>query len=313
MLIEVSSLRQFEDVCAGFSEQGKAYFRGQTVDYPQVLPSLFRPGAPYQPAFEDLICRLYIECYEIDDWRDIRRRQVETFQASFDPPHLGIMNEWGIGTPFDLDWMDEIANLGGPSVGNYRSDDYTRVLSASFEENWGKHSDALLQHYGIPSRALDITDDPFIALWFAANIFKRNLDETATYVPAKHGNGVVYVFANTEIDLISLQAFALARDFEFSEGIKIPYYGLRGIRQKGLLMFGATERSPDLRKHVSAVIRIVGDDWTQGALVSRGCNYPSLIPPPSIDPFYQALLNHRDNADSEYASVAKHIIRYVYE
>jgi hypothetical protein len=55
--VDVSSIAEYESVCMRFGVRA-AYFRGQVNDYPQVLPSLFRPGAISDESFEDLIGNL---------------------------------------------------------------------------------------------------------------------------------------------------------------------------------------------------------------------------------------------------------------
>jgi hypothetical protein len=51
---------------------------------------------------------------------------------------------------------------------------------------------ALLQHYGVPTPALDVTYDPLIALWFATYRF-ISIKERAGYYAKSDDTGVVYI------------------------------------------------------------------------------------------------------------------------
>lgn len=158
---------------------------------------------------------------------------------------------------------------------------------------------------------MDVTDDPFIALWFATNAFKRNPDGTAIFTPTETGERVVYVFKEPKSDLLDLQVIASAKQFGFEGEQDVPYYGLRGVVQKGLLLLGATRHNPDLREQVSAVIHLVAGGWSHDILKAQKYTYPEMIPPRDVDPFYAALLKERANRNSKFQRVVQHIIEYV--
>lgn len=111
--------------------------------------------------------------------------------------------------------------------------------------------------------------------------------------------------------IINLQRIASATEIGFEDVPEIPYFGLRGIAQKGLLLLGATAKTPDLREHVSAVIHLAPGKWSEEALTSQGYEYKKLIPPPDIDRFYAALLQEQSATKSEYVKVVRQIIQYV--
>ena len=202
----------------------------------------------------------------------------------------------------------------GQSFFNYEPDDALLTLRASFEQHWTHHSDALLQHYGVPSRALDITDDPLSALWFASNSFELRADHTACFTPSVAAAGVVYVIQNpATADVVNLQLTTLDDDVGYPELDKlvgpIPYYGLRGVAQKGLLLFGATTAAPDLRPAVAATIHLTPGNWSD-EVAALGFTYPRMIPPPKEDRFYACLLAERANATSPFTPVVRHVIPY---
>jgi hypothetical protein len=306
--IEVFSVEQYEGVCAEIARAGRTYFRGQVTDFPKVLPSVFRPGVVSDTAFEKLISGLYISCYGIGDWHEMHQKQIDDFIARFPDPVNMIPNLLPGRADYELPFPTE--QPFGLSWFNYDPEQFVEEVRESFVRDWSRHSDALLQHYGVPSRALDITDDPLVALWFATNVFHRNPDQTASFLPMDDGKRVVYVFREPVTEVLNLQAVASAADYGFEGREAIPYFGLRGIAQKGLLLFGATQQNPDLRSHVSAVIRLTPGAWSQETLGSRGYTYRRMIPPSTVDRFYAALLKERTATKSEFETVVRHIIEY---
>ena len=240
----------------------------------------------------------------------MREEQQQEFADSFQPigpivdlfPYGSKLAEWPpfpTERPFKWSWF------------NNDIDEFKEQLKESFKRNTSDHCDALLQHYGVPSRGLDVTYDPLVALWFATNAFVRNPDDTAQFEPIDSTSRVVYVFENPSMTTLNLQQIASAAETGFEGVPDVPYFGLRGIAQKGLLLLGATYKKPDLRDHVSAVIHLKPGNWGESTLKSRGYEYKKLIPGLDIDKFYAALLREQKTTKSEYEKVVQHIIRYV--
>ena len=123
---------------------------------------------------------------------------------------------------------------------------------------------------------------------------------------------MVYVFQRYDnSQVIDLQVSTRFDEIGFRGVDDVPYFGLRGIAQKGLLLQGATALEPDLRRHVTAQIHLAPGPWIQDALPGLGYDYTRMIPPPSVDRFYRTLLQERATATSEFQTVARQIIEYV--
>jgi len=96
---------------------------------------------------------------------------------------------------------------------------------------------ARLQHYGVPTPALDVTFDPYIAAWFAAHHFTRSGDD-AFYLP-HDDDGVVFVLKPPDSHVGDLRRAKI-----------VPLGGLRALRQRGGMLLGATREDPDLARYV---------------------------------------------------------------
>ena len=308
----VSSVSEYQQTCAHLGNAGNTYFRGQTVEYPKVLPSLFRNGAIFNGQFEELIGKLYISCYGLGEPSEIRKAYEDAAGQTWPDP-IQFPNIF----PPDAEFGFNIEKVGpgqrfGQSWFNYVPEDALVLIKDSFQEHWGNHSDALLQHYGVPSRGLDMTSDPLVALWFATNAFQRQPDGTAVFVPSGGGTRIVYIFQDLNAaDVVNLQATASFAQIGYPEFADIPYYGQRGVAQKGLLFLGATKEEPDLKKYVTASIHLEPGDWATASLTAQGYQYRRLIPPPDVDGFYRELLKERQKAGSQFKALVDHIIEYV--
>jgi hypothetical protein len=309
---QVSSIDEYDDVCRQISASGRTFYRGQMTDYPQVLPSLFRPTAIPTFAFEKMIVELFVSAYGVGDPDEYGEGYDKQFEDSFPEPirfpnffpsdaQMGFdIKKAGPGTIFGQPWF------------NYVPEDALLLLQASLKEHWSDHSDALLQHYGVPSRGLDITTDRFAALWFATNAFTPRTDGTALYVPASGPARVVYAFQDLPSrDIVDLQSVTSFAEVGYPELKDIPNYGQRGINQRGLLLFGASPQFPDLRKLVVASIHILPGDWPDDYLRKGDYTYRNLIPLADADSFYGALLEEKKNPTSRYKDMVKYIVEYV--
>jgi hypothetical protein len=94
-------------------------------------------------------------------------------------------------------------------------------------------------------------------------------------------------------------------------GESIPYYGLRGVLQKGGLLFAATKSEPDLRKYVGAEIRVARGIWKSITEDLHWCNYAGLFPSPDKDQFYKALLEEQRNPSSAFHEITRSVPAYV--
>jgi hypothetical protein len=307
--IRVSTLAEFDAACARFASRDRIYFRGQTHDFPAIQPSLFRSKVQ-NPAFEELVVRLYIETYGIGRWEEIRKRYLEATEPTPEP----VGGTWLVPNGFDFELPD--LTVPGQSFFNVVPEDALDRLAWAIEARWRNHSDALLQHYGVPSRALDITAEPWIALWFATNAFAEREDGTHYYVPQSDGSRVVYVFPEPgPQDLVDLGVRVDFAELGFPELERdggVPYFGLRGIEQRGLLLLGATSTDSDLRPRIMATIELAPGDWSADTLTKSGYTYPSLIVPPERDRFYASLLRERALPASDFRELVEHVVHYSY-
>jgi len=309
---EVSSIDEYNDVCTQLSGKGQTFYCGQMTDYPQVLPSLFRPKAIPTFPFEKMIVELFVNTYGVGDADEYGAVYDEQSEDSFPEPirfpnffppdaELGFdIKKAGHGKVFGQPWFNSVP------------EDAILLLQTSLREHWSDHSDALLQHYGVPSRGLDITTDRFVALWFATNAFTAQADGTAVYVPASGSKRVVYAFQDLPPkDIVDLQSVTSFADVGYPEFKDIPNYGQRGINQRGLLLFGATSHFPDLRKLVVASIHVLPGDWPDDFLKNGNYTYGDLIPLPDTDLFYRALMQEKKNPKSKYKNMVKYIVEYI--
>ena len=301
--IVARSLSEYLSECDQLSTQGAVVFRGQTHDHPQVLPSLFRKNAPSVPSnVAELAARFYVECYGISSWDEIESKRLKRLEDSYNPigglfPAQPTMNweefaEWAFGD-------------GPPTAGfgpgpNYTREDFIFMLRARFEEDdsLALHQDAFLQHYGLPTRTLDVSYDPVVALWFATHEFQDMPDGSRSYTLLRGGTPVVYVFALANADVVDLRTVNCHPWDPLQE--RIPYYGLRGVKQEGGLYYGATKENPDLRRHLICEFHFSPEIWDAGALGKRFLTTEDVFPPPDKDFFYRALLTGSSSPSSEY-------------
>jgi hypothetical protein len=311
--VTIKSVSDYLAACDQLSALGKMLFRGQTNDYPEVLPTLFRKNAmKVSPALPELATRFYVECYGIGSWDLIEVKRRQRLEESYDPigglfspqPPMN-WEEFG-------DWISgDNLPMGGPGPGpNYTRDDFIGVLKARFEEDESLRpfQDAFLQHYGLPTRALDVSFDPVVALWFATHKHHTAQDGSQDYALLQEETSVVYVFALAGAEVLDLRKVN-CHPWD-PEQERIPYFGLRGVQQEGGLYFGATKEDPDLRHHVICQFHLSPALWDAEALGGRFYATEKLFPPPEQDFFYRALLDQSSRPGSDYYPLGAFIARY---
>jgi hypothetical protein len=166
---------------------------------------------------------------------------------------------------------------------------------------------ALLQHYGVPTTALDVTYDPLIALWFACHRFVRPVlskgtapSSAATY-EMNPDEGVVYLLK------------PIGREYEVEDltrGGNLPIAGLRGVRQRGGLLLGATKQKPDLSHLAVHKVYVAPGTFNPYVVPFSGYNQKLLFPPPLEDHFYRELLAARHSSDVSTQQLANFIVIY---
>jgi hypothetical protein len=313
----IHTIEDYLKLCSQLQAASPCLFRGQTKDYGAIVPSLFRSGRPPTSSAAELAVRLYIECYKISDWEAVKEEYVKEIQEQYDQP-IGAATFLNM----NLDFSEAFKNLEAFYSEDFRQNapglyaefdiyyrvDALRPLISSFIKNLDKHGDALLQHYGVPSRALDITYNPVVALWFATHLFIEKSDGRATFELASAVDSVVYVFSGQEIDVQDLRQISFDPRDPSKE--KIPYFGLRGVAQEGGLIFGANDYYRDLRPLLSCVIRIKTNIW-DAKIVGGHYRYEELFPSNSTDAFYGALLDEKRKPVSIFAPITDYIPIYV--
>lgn len=155
-------------------------------------------------------------------------------------------------------------------------------------------SSALLQHYGITTGALDIIFDPHIALWFATHSYALDSDTCYSHYVPNSTPGVIYLLDVVKAEVINLR-----------EHESTPQYGLRGVRQQGGLLLGATEEESDISRYVVKKL-IVDYSIYESALIQ----YPNLsqdylFPARENDEFYNVLLNEKVSTNLQDVEIIK--------
>src|SRR6266404_429179 len=131
------------------------FYRGQTTRYPRIIPSLFRSAIP--PKYDSLAAAaaaLYLQAYNAE--AESARIQEEAHADLSDEDDHG---PYGVGP----------GPITGHGFGYSDSFDEFAIAQMNFLGESADHRHAVLQHYGAPTPALDITFDVRIALWFATH------------------------------------------------------------------------------------------------------------------------------------------------
>lgn len=317
------TVRTYADYLAALAQFEHKLYRGQTKDYPGVIPSVFRRQPPIDTApLLDPAKRLYFSAHRVDEIAAEVHRLDEVSHAQWvklneERARGGEPRGWfdrlvrwlfPKDEPSQSDpdpdtdgwWSIDLMNLPvghGMGTGADWSEHVGLQWSYGLENNY--HF-ALLQHYGAPSPVLDVAYDPAVALWFATHqLFMDKVAGTAWYKPAEVP-GVVYVMnapANRVVDL--------------RQGKEVPIAGLRGQRQHGGLLIGATLQSPDLVDCVAARITIYPETFDSAHPDLARLSQTHLFPPPGVDEFYKVLLAARTSTDLGIRDLAAHIPDYI--
>lgn len=308
----ISTVTDLRVYCSTHLAAFNPLYRGQTKEYAQILPSLYRPGCARPVNAQELVVELYMDAYRLGDWTAIRRELDEEFEKSFNPiggSWLQWHTDWGDASNSPI-LSDEWPPQGGPGE-NYTREDLVLELRESFRNNYAVHGDALLQHYGLPSPALDVTFELMVALWFATHPYVEDGSGKAEHVDAMGTSpGVIYIFdAAKVVDLVDLRK---AHNHPYDPGGEsIPYFGLRGIAQHGALLFGATAAQPDMSRCVVDQISVAPDIWATLTPSDRWTwSYQSLLPAPTSDLFYAHLLALKRRGGERFAAILKAVREY---
>ena len=163
--------------------------------------------------------------------------------------------------------------------------------------------EAILQHYGINTRWVDLVDNHWIALWFSAHRFFTTNDGYSSHFEKREitdDTGYAYII------LIGGPRFWINRAYpgQYSDNdaqlidlrVAAPSMYLRPHSQHALLLRRGTYANPpdaDLSNRIVGVIRIpirLVKEWLGvGGLIGPS----SLFPPPYYDHGYQQLLENR--------------------
>lgn len=304
------TVSEYLTICDNIAASGKMLFRGQTFDYPGIVPSLFRLNEGEVPATAgDDAARLYMECYSISSWELVEAKRQRLLEDSYgDAPNYFsgsvVMPGWQGIDPYSDDWPP----VGGFNDLNYIREDFVAMLEADFlkEESLRLYQDGFLQHYGVPTRTLDVSYDPIVALWFATHQLVTGDDGSRNYETIRNGTPVVYIFPLAGAEVVDLQKVH-CHEYDPTQE-RIPYFGLRGVQQKGGLYYGATRESPDLRPHVAYQFSFSEGIWDVNALGSRCYTAEMLFPPPDQDLFYRELLKKVSNPKERYYPLRDYVI-----
>lgn len=161
-------------------------------------------------------------------------------------------------------------------------------------------TEALLQHYGLDTRWLDVVDSLPHALFFACHDMCPSplLQGTQTFLPSLREYGFVYVLDVGHLRPVRRDRRTVIGYSRSSLGLKVvdlralkPSNALRPHAQHGLLVSAPSE-APDLWPHLVARVAVPVREaraWIAGDATDR----TSLFPPPVWDTFYGVMLSAR--------------------
>jgi hypothetical protein len=304
-----------------------AVFRGQTHDFGNLTPSYYRKDWEFDlDALAELASEYYLEIHD-------RLHKVNYGASVYEGGY-----ERSRGPFPDLSWLASGGEDTGPLIPIRVEMPFNRIILAfkamtdpqaaeeltdleahDDELNWEKFEKeagfmklykepsyklARLQHYGIPTPALDVSFDPYVALWFATHqLIVDRKSRTGFYEKSGH-EGVVYVLKPAEHEIADLRRQHI-----------VPLGGLRGHRQEGALLLGASRTEPDLSRCIVKKLIVTAKllkprIWRlRQRLRARRLNQSFLFPTGSKDSFYGMLLHDKRG---KYAELAKWVIEYVH-
>lgn len=295
-----------------------AAFRGQTHDYGSLIPSLFRQELEINTkrlnslasnAWNEVLNVIRQELNEADE--TVYRRQMSCYRRE-----MGWFMKflYAVGIKLgvvDRDYYESLLEVepiipGARAFGGFG---YPSQYDKDFWLGWTFPYGSpigLLQHYGVPTGALDITFDPAVALWFA----------THRYVPTGRREGY-YTRSDTEGVVHVLQAPA-NQIFDLREGRRLGVAGLRAIRQQSGLLLGATTSSPDLVHFVVKKIYVVAHSINRvetelNTEKTRCLTQEYLFPSAHEDLLYGTLLKHRSSGNEELRELLNWVVEYISE
>lgn len=254
----VRTANDYLQLCGELINRGHGFFRGQTKDYSTLIPSIFRKQGVEIANTERLAVRLYVDCYRISNREEFEKARQQEIEDSYYGAPIGFGTfSSAADLEKNMEFLERLLSGDFPPSGpglygdNYERADFIRPLLNSLVKNSSSHGSALLQHYGIPSRGLDVSYGPLVALWFATHSFNMLESGEARYIRQNNMDPLVYTFPSTT----DVQDLRLANFHKWdSAKERIPFFGTRGVVQEGGMIFGATAEKPDLKRLVSNVI-----------------------------------------------------------
>lgn len=303
---EVKSYSEFQSVVEDHS--GKL-FRGQAKDRLKICPSLYRDSSlPDTTPYSDVLKSLYFIAYKVDESARVAQSQDESSVESLIAQNIN--NEehsWFdrlIHRLLNIDFNesdDDTWNPFRPSIGHGFGlpSQYDEFIGIQWTySHISEYPYGLLQHYGIRTPALDVSFDPSVALWFATHKYSQNKNNLIARYDKALDPGVVYII-DTNNKVIDLR-----------DGNVVPIAGLRGQRQKGGLMLGATVDEPDLSNQVSTRIKVHPTAFESDHENLIHLTVPYLFPCSKKDEFYRFLLEAKNSKKVEIHQATKDIIEY---
>ena len=156
-IIEATTAAEYFSLCNELACDQLDLFRGQTNNYPKIIPSLYRTTTVGEESHDSII-RLFVNCYRLGSYEIIKEKYIDNINESYGQGRNKGFESWDSFYEF----VELIQALPGGDDLNYKREDFIWGVISSLEMNWDRHGDALLQHYGIPSRALDVSYKPLL-------------------------------------------------------------------------------------------------------------------------------------------------------